>query len=129
MTMQDHRATGHSIEPAATDRKAYQAPKLARSADLARATSQQKEFSPGNEDGQLVCWIARAVYGQGDARWMVFRAWLTDEGPGWLRAAYLRFGPRLGPWIAKRNWARRALRPIMDRVVVTKLRRLSAAIA
>jgi hypothetical protein len=45
--MQDHRATGHSIEPAATDRKAYQAPMLARSADLARVSAgQQKGMSP-----------------------------------------------------------------------------------
>jgi hypothetical protein len=52
MTMQVQHATGHSIEPAATDRKAYQAPKLARSADLARIMATDKSFSPGVEDSQ-----------------------------------------------------------------------------
>jgi hypothetical protein len=48
------------------------------------------------------CWIARAVFGEEDIRWRLFRHWLFGHGfhpdnPTWLQGAYLRHGP----WVAE----------------------------
>jgi len=42
----------------------------------------------GGGFGGGICWVAREVYGVHDARWLVFREWLTREAPSWLHDAY-----------------------------------------
>jgi len=66
------------------------------------------------------CWVARAVYGAGNPRWLLFRDWLAFQAPAWLRRAYLRHGERLGGLVARSGLLRRALRPLMDRAIVAR---------
>lgn len=68
------------------------------------------------------CWVARAAFGEGDFRWMIFRAWLLDDAPAWFRALYLRHGPAAGRWLAGRPRERALVRRMMLGAIRTKLR-------
>lgn len=51
---------------------------------------------------QQSCWVARAVFGETDFRWRLFRHWLFGdrfhpEQATWLQRGYLRHGP----WVAE----------------------------
>lgn len=51
---------------------------------------------------QQSCWVARAVFGETDIRWRLFRHWLFGdrfhpEQATWLQRSYLRHGP----WVAE----------------------------
>jgi hypothetical protein len=69
-----------------------------------------------------VCWVARAAFGEDDIRWMVFRAWLVADAPGWFRTAYIRHGERFGAWLSGKPRARAAVRRAMGIAVRRKLR-------
>jgi flagellar hook-associated protein 2 len=60
------------------------------------------------------CWVARAVYGVRNPRWIVFRHWLLHHAPGWFRALYLRHGERFADWLADKPWLRNVIRRWMD---------------
>lgn len=66
---------------------------------------------------QGACWVARAVYGEHNPKWIVFREWLLTEAPGLLRRAYLRHGERFAAYIADKPVIKAAIRRMMDRVV------------
>jgi hypothetical protein len=68
------------------------------------------------------CWVARAAFGEGDIRWMIFRAWLLEDAPEWFRRLYLRHGERFGGWLRGRPVARALMRLPMMFVVRSKLR-------
>jgi tetratricopeptide (TPR) repeat protein len=67
------------------------------------------------------CWVAREVYGVHDPRWLVFRAWLTTDGPTWLRSLYAAQGPAFADWIHDKPLAKAAVRAAMDLVVEPRL--------
>ena len=51
---------------------------------------------------EIACWVARAVFGETDIRWRLFRHWLFGdrfhpEQATWLQRSYLRHGP----WLAE----------------------------
>jgi polysaccharide export outer membrane protein len=60
------------------------------------------------------CWVAREVYGADDPRWLVFRAWLLTEAPGWLREAYAAHGEELAAWIHDKPVAKALVRGLME---------------
>jgi hypothetical protein len=62
---------------------------------------------------EVICWVARAAFGEGDFRWMIFRSWLLEDAPDWFRAAYVRHGAGIGRWLAPRDGARRLVRAVM----------------
>jgi hypothetical protein len=67
--------------------------------------------------GFLACWLARAVYGPGDARWQQFRRWLLSRAPDALVARYLIHG-RAAAARAQRDPVYRAeVRALMDQVL------------
>lgn len=64
-----------------------------------------------------LCWVAREVYGTDDHRWLLFRRWMIDEAPDWLRVAYITHGEALSIWLVDRPVAKAALRPLMDAAI------------
>jgi alpha-tubulin suppressor-like RCC1 family protein len=66
------------------------------------------------------CWVARAVYGEDSVEWVVFRAWLLEDAPTWLRSIYLRFGEAFSKVVEKSGLLRRALKNLMDRAIKRK---------
>jgi hypothetical protein len=104
-------------EPNAT-RKPYQPPRLARRQSLTEVTAVVKKLSPGAEEKS--CWVARAVYGEQNPRWLLFRAWLLEDSPRWLRALYLRHGRAFAPLVVRQRWLAAGLRRLMDRAIAAK---------
>jgi len=60
------------------------------------------------------CWVAREVYGPHDPRWVLFRDWLTTEGPVWLRELYAAHGAEFAVWIHDKPAAKWLVRRLMD---------------
>ncbi len=60
------------------------------------------------------CWIARAVYGARNPRWLVFRFWLLQLAPAWFRGLYLRHGERFASWLDDKPRVRHLIRRWMD---------------
>jgi hypothetical protein len=104
-----------------TTRKPYEMPRLTRRQSLAEVTAAKKKLSPGEE--KTVCWVARAAYGEENPRWVLFRAWLLEDAPGWLRSLYLRHGQAFAPVVARQRWLAAALRRLMDRAITAKFQR------
>ena len=75
----------------------------------------------GGGMGGGFCWVAREVYGAHDPRWLVFRGWMIDEAPAWLRDLYGTHGPAVADWIHDKPAAKAALREIMNAIVEPRL--------
>jgi hypothetical protein len=75
------------------------------------------------DGGEQPCWVARAVYGEHDPRWRMFRNWLLADAPIWFRALYIAQGRRFAAFIADKPEMKRAIRAWMD----TKIARPAAA--
>jgi hypothetical protein len=108
------------LTPSAT-RKPYEPPRLTRRESLAEITADKKKMSPG--EMEPICWVARAVYGVENPRWVLFRAWLLEDSPRWLRTLYLRHGRAFAPVVARQRWLAAGLRPLMDRAIAAKFQR------
>jgi len=67
--------------------------------------------------GTFFCWVAREVYGADDPRWLVFRAWMLNEAPDWLREAYAAHGEDFAAWIHDKPLVKAAVRALMDQVI------------
>jgi flagellar hook-associated protein 2 len=76
-------------------------------------------LNPNNNNNS--CWVARAVYGAGNPRWLVFRFWLLKESPAWFRWLYLRHGERFASWLDDKPRVRHAIRRWMDKRVARVL--------
>lgn len=64
--------------------------------------------------GAMLCWVARAVYGEENPLWQKFRDWLTTKAPEDVRDLYLTIGPKLAERVAQRPKLKAALRRVMD---------------
>ena len=62
----------------------------------------------------MQCWVARAVYGEDNPRWLLFRDWLTEDSPAWFHALYLRHGERFALWLAPHAGLKAVIRLWMD---------------
>lgn len=96
--------------------KPYAKPSLQRREPVSLATaiktiSQKIGAPPGP------CWVARAVYGADNPRWLLFRDWLAFQAPAWLRRSYLRHGEGLAGIVARSALLRALLRRGMDRAI------------
>ena len=67
------------------------------------------------------CWLAREVYGSHDPRWLVFRGWMMQEAPPWLRSLYAAHGEAAADWIADKPLAKAVVRAAMDHVVAPRM--------
>ena len=76
-------------------------------------------LNPNNSSSS--CWVARAVYGATNPRWLVFRFWLLNESPAWFRWLYLRYGARFASWLDDKPRVRHLIRRWMDKRVMRVL--------
>lgn len=74
----------------------------------------------GGTNGNPFCWVARAVYGETDPRWLQFRSWLTTDAPRWLRDLYAARGEAFAGWIEDKPVAKAAVRLLMDGAIATR---------
>jgi hypothetical protein len=69
-----------------------------------------------------MCWVARAVYGNDNPKWIVFRDWLLNEGPKWLLDIYLKHGESFAEYIKDKPYIKFVVRKAMDLVVDKKIK-------
>lgn len=62
----------------------------------------------------IACWVAREVYGEGNPRWKMFRAWLLSEAPTWFQNLYFTHGPAFAAWIHDKPRLKAYIRWWMD---------------
>jgi len=60
------------------------------------------------------CWVAREVYGAENGIWKVFRSWMLNEAPEWLRNAYIKYGPEIAEFIKDKPVLKAIIRRWMD---------------
>jgi len=63
---------------------------------------------------QVVCWVAREVYGEDDPKWLQFREWVIGYSPNWFYNAYSKYGERVAKVVAKVPALKSIIRPYMD---------------
>jgi hypothetical protein len=68
----------------------------------------------------LPCWVARAVYGVENPRWLMFRAWLFEDAPKWLVRLYIRHGAAFAEWLEGRDTLKAMIRRFMDGRIAKK---------
>ena len=66
----------------------------------------------------MFCWVARAVYGADNPKWILFRHWMLFFSPFWLRAIYLKFGERFANWIEDKPRLKDRIRKWMDSKII-----------
>jgi len=63
------------------------------------------------------CWVARAVYGETDPRWLLFRSWLAHRAPIWFAHLYMTYGERFAVYVHKYPILKRIVKYFMDAVL------------
>ncbi len=76
--------------------------------------------------GGKACWVAREVYGEDRAEWMVFRHWLFTEAAEWFRDLYLEEGERFAKFISDKPLLKFIVKKAMDIVVEPRFKLLNA---
>lgn len=64
--------------------------------------------------GLMLCWVAREVYGTETGTWKMFRSWMLEEAPEWLRNAYIKYGPQIAEFIKDKPVVKSVIRRWMD---------------
>lgn len=73
-----------------------------------------------------ICWVAREVYGEDRAEWMVFRQWLLTEAPEWLLDLYMEEGERFAKFISDKPILKFFVKKAMDIVVEPRFKLIAA---
>lgn len=63
------------------------------------------------------CWVARAVYGPSDPRWLDFANWMFLEAPQWLYDFYMSAGERFAEFVKLHKSVRSVLKFVMNKVI------------
>ncbi len=83
------------------------------------AQSQNQALTNQFFSNSTSCWVARAVYGEANPRWLLFRQWLLGHAPAWFRGLYLRHGEKFAAWLQNKPWLKAAIRRWMDARIAT----------
>jgi hypothetical protein len=69
----------------------------------------------------IICWAARAVYGENDDRWLKFREYMLRRAPSELFESYASKGRELASRIKRSRTLRRKMNKVMDRILAQDL--------
>lgn len=64
-----------------------------------------------------MCWVARAVYGEHNPTWKVFREWMFMEAPEWLFQLYLKHGEAFAEKVKKDEKLAKRVKKKMDSII------------
>ena len=62
----------------------------------------------------VICWVAREVYGPTNPAWLQFREWMFTESPNWFFNLYKKYGERFAQWISDKPRIKSIIRKWMD---------------
>lgn len=87
-----------------------------------RTSPQIKRADDGTDNGNdqnnnfgNACWVARAVYGEDNPDWRLFRHWLLTKAPAWFRSLYISRGEVFAAWLGDKPRTRSLIRRWMNR--------------
>ena len=63
------------------------------------------------------CWVAREVYGPENTDWLVFRDWMLNKAPNWLRNLYGKYGESFASYISNKPKLKKVIKFAMNKVV------------
>jgi hypothetical protein len=69
----------------------------------------------GQMGGAGICFVARAIYGDANPKWLEFAYWLKTRAPHWFYCFYRDYGPGIGAWLRRKSWVAQRLRPWIKR--------------
>ena len=86
------------------------------SSQFTAGTGNSAPFAAG---GQLQflgtgCWVARAIYGETDPRWLLARKYIFTMAPAYLLDLYVKYGAALAEIVKVDSKLKSRLRPIFD---------------
>lgn len=64
------------------------------------------------------CWVARAVYGASNPKWVMFRHWMLNKAPESLRALYIAHGEEIAETLKALPATRKRIRAYMDQILM-----------
>jgi len=76
--------------------------------------------------GNIFCWVAREVYGNGDPRWFAFRTWLKYDAPEWFTKLYKKHGKGYAKFISNKPVLKWTTKQLMDLIVERKRGKINA---
>jgi len=62
--------------------------------------------------GMFGCWVARAVFGEDNQKWLEARRYVLCESPGWFYSWYMRHGEAFAEHVKRSKLLRWGLRPL-----------------
>ena len=71
----------------------------------------------GIASGVAMCWVARAVFGERDPRWKLFRSWLIFKSPKWLFNLYYNYGEAFSKVVEKSKILQTLIRNLMLKAI------------
>ncbi len=69
--------------------------------------------------GSTICWIARAVFGEENPKWLLFRHWLLFFAPLWFVDFYIAHGEKIAAWLNRHPAFKRPIRWWMESRIAT----------
>ncbi len=105
---------------------AIQSANAARSGGILGGLASGVGAAAGKAAFAAICWVAREVYGDDRAEWMVFRQWLLTEAPEWLLDLYMEEGERFAKFISDKPLLKFIVKKAMDIVVEPRFKLLAA---
>ena len=60
------------------------------------------------------CWVARAVFGESNPKWVQCRHWILNHAPSWFRKFYTKHGEAIGKVVERSKILKLALRPAFE---------------
>lgn len=72
--------------------------------------------------GIAMCWVARAVYGESNPTWQVFRYWMFTSAPKWLFNLYLKHGEAFAEKVKKDAKLRKRVKKKMDSILLDRFK-------
>jgi len=62
----------------------------------------------------LLCWVARAIFGEDNPKWLQARHYVLEIGPEWFRDLYISHGPAVAEFISNKPLFKLVLRPVFE---------------
>jgi len=62
----------------------------------------------------IICWVARAVFGESNPKWVQCRHWILNHAPSWFRKFYTKHGEAIGKVVERSKILKLALRPAFE---------------
>ncbi|MGB1290522.1 MAG: hypothetical protein ACPG5Z_00220 [Pseudoalteromonas sp.] len=83
-------------------------------AELARGQGMKDLWQMGMQGAAMACWVARAIFGEENPKWLMARNYVLNIGPKWFRDFYLKHGENFAKKVEKSKTLKIILKPLFE---------------